>query len=272
MVKIVHVSDIHFGDTDPEVLAAALREVNALGADCVVVSGDLTQAGRRREFQEAARWLAGLTAPIVACPGNHDTPVYSLHSRLVRPFGRFRRLGLLDRWRQPEGRAAVVAFNSARAIQLRPDWSQGVWSMSDLFQAIEDAADGAPHGWRVIACHHPPVTPEGSPLLARTRNGVRGVQLLRRVARTIVLSGHVHKFTCTRRGDALLVTAPSLASSRERGDGLGFVVVDLDRDSGTVTRWTFRDGAFAADIAVGIETAPETGTPQPVSAEVLAAH
>jgi hypothetical protein len=72
------------------------------------------------------------------------------------------------------------------------------------------------------------------------------VQALRSQPKTILLSGHVHAFTLARRGHAHLITAPSLASSRDRGAGRGFLVLRLSPDAGAVEHWRFEGGRFAA--------------------------
>jgi 3',5'-cyclic AMP phosphodiesterase CpdA len=256
---LVQVSDIHFGDAAPEVLEAAIDAIAALEPSCLIVTGDITQAGRKREFAQAQAWFerirGAIKGAIIATPGNHDAPVYAPYQRLTAPFRRFRRLGLGDFWRHADGVAAAATFNSARALQWRPDWSQGVYALADLDRAAQRCKLGAPEGWRVLACHHPPVTPQGSPLIARTRNGAAGVQALRSQPRTILLSGHVHAFTVARRGEAHLLTAPSLASSRERGGGRGFLVLRLSQDSGQVEPWRFERGVFARDGQVALPTA-----------------
>lgn len=259
MITLAQISDIHFGDADPGVLREARSALHAIAPACLVVTGDITQAGRKREFKEAADWFEGITTPVVACPGNHDAPVYAPMTRIAKPFARFRALGLNTFWSSQDGRAAAAAFNSARAVQLRPDWSQGVYALSDVASALKRCADAAPQGWRVLACHHPPVTPSGSPLLARTRNGALGVHALRASPRTILLSGHVHAFTLSRRGEALLVTAPSLASSRERGDGLGFNVLRLNEAEAVVERWKLGPNGFASDQGLTIAAGSPAG-------------
>ncbi|UPV75027.1 metallophosphoesterase [Halorussus limi] len=55
-------------------LRAAVADANARGVDGVVVAGDLTEDGRPEDFDAAADVLAGLDAPFVAVPGNHDVP------------------------------------------------------------------------------------------------------------------------------------------------------------------------------------------------------
>ena len=91
-LRFVHLSDIHFSGRNPDIgfdpdqdirneLLIDLRERHAeLGpATALLVSGDLAFAGKRAEFEDAARWLdqvcdaAGCPREAVhVCPGNHD--------------------------------------------------------------------------------------------------------------------------------------------------------------------------------------------------------
>jgi 3',5'-cyclic AMP phosphodiesterase CpdA len=115
----MHITDVHFGDADPGRLEAALEAIDVLKPDCVALTGDLTQAARKREFLQAGEWLRKVKPPIVAAPGNHDTPVYNLPARILDPFGRYADLGLGDFWTGREGLAAVASVNTARGLQLR---------------------------------------------------------------------------------------------------------------------------------------------------------
>jgi 3',5'-cyclic AMP phosphodiesterase CpdA len=250
MIRIVHASDVHIGDACDADLAAAQSAINELAPDCVVLTGDLTQSGRRREFAATKAWLAGIKAPIVGCPGNHDAPVFALHRRFTAPFGRFRDLGLASHWRAPEGAVRVLAINSARGAQLRPDWSQGVYGGEDLARAF---APDAAH-WRVIACHHPPQTPPGARLSVRTRNASAMLERLRGAGRTLLLCGHVHAFTVQAVGMGIIATAATLASPRVRGDGQGFNLVELDQKGWRITRWRHQSGAYleAESVAGGL--------------------
>lgn len=246
MIRVAHLSDIQFGVADRGALAAAKAAAAVLRPDCTVVTGDITLAGRKQEFSEAAAWFADWPGPVVACPGNDDAPAFALMQRMTRPFQRHAGLGLLTAWTAPDGGAAVASFNSARAAQFRTDWSQGAYSLKQVQAAVDVVTAAAPTGWRLIACHHPPVTPSGGPLLARTRRGAAAVHMVRHQSKLVQLAGHVQAFTVNRRGEAVFITAPSLASTRARGLGWGFVVLDLDQEAATATLWRFRDGAFVA--------------------------
>lgn len=54
MIRIAHLSDIHFGGENVAATTAAADFVNGGAFDLVVVSGDLTQFGEIGEFQAAA--------------------------------------------------------------------------------------------------------------------------------------------------------------------------------------------------------------------------
>ncbi|WP_375211078.1 metallophosphoesterase, partial [Hyphococcus sp.] len=50
MVKIAHLSDLHFGRDRPELLDPLIRALNDAQPDLVAVSGDLTQRARDHQF------------------------------------------------------------------------------------------------------------------------------------------------------------------------------------------------------------------------------
>ena len=90
---IAHISDIHFGRiVHPGIVENLIREVNCVGADVVVVSGDLTMRARRHEFEAAAEMLGAFKPPVIVVPGNHDVyPWFQPYHRLTRPLGRYRK-------------------------------------------------------------------------------------------------------------------------------------------------------------------------------------
>src|SRR5436853_3330798 len=73
---IAQISDLHCGGPHflPNLLERAINEVNDLGPDIVVVSGDLTTFGFKEEYAEAKSYLDRLAcAAVVVIPGNHDS-------------------------------------------------------------------------------------------------------------------------------------------------------------------------------------------------------
>lgn len=224
MVTLVHLSDLHCGETASARLGPAVAAVNELKPDCVVVTGDVTHSGRRREFQAAASFFAALHAPIVGAPGNHDVPVFNLLLRAFAPFARFEALGLMQAWDSACGLVSVRAFNSARAVQARPDWSQGVYEERDIRALSESFSRGARH--RVFVCHHPPHAPALSPFPVQTLGAESALSALSE--RHLLLCGHLHRsadFAAFGRAHIEVSTAPTLASLRERGQKPGFRVM-----------------------------------------------
>jgi 3',5'-cyclic AMP phosphodiesterase CpdA len=72
-VKLVHISDIHFGAANPAALDAVREYVAQVRPDAVLVAGDITQNGRQREFRAARSWFESLGVPCIVAPGNHSS-------------------------------------------------------------------------------------------------------------------------------------------------------------------------------------------------------
>lgn len=71
--RFVILTDIHIGaegtGTNAEV---AVRDVNVVAPEFVIVPGDITEDGEPEQYVRAAEILAGLDAPVHAVLGNHD--------------------------------------------------------------------------------------------------------------------------------------------------------------------------------------------------------
>src|SRR6478672_7563427 len=115
MRRIVHLSDIHFGSVDNNVVKSLASSVNELKPHILVVSGDLTQRARTREFRMAREFLDKLPSPQIVVPGNHDVPLYNVFQRLAMPLEKFCRYISADL--APiyiDDEIAVAGINTAR--------------------------------------------------------------------------------------------------------------------------------------------------------------
>src|SRR5438309_7042065 len=92
MRTIAHLSDLHFGRTDPALIEPLLASLDAIRPDVVVVSGDLTQRARAAEFEQARAFLERVRFPRIVVPGNHDVPLYRVWERFLSPLGRYQRI------------------------------------------------------------------------------------------------------------------------------------------------------------------------------------
>ena len=88
-LTVLHTSDFHGGKPFlPEAAEALLTFAEHIDPDVVIVSGDLTQRAKKREFVIARSIIDWFGArPVVVTPGNHDVPLYRIWERLFDPFG-----------------------------------------------------------------------------------------------------------------------------------------------------------------------------------------
>ena len=157
MRTIVHLSDLHFGRVDRELLEPLRDRVRALEPHVVVVSGDLTQRAKPGQFREAKAFLDSLPQPQVVVPGNHDVPLYNVFQRLFSPLGKYKRI--ISRDLEPEfidEEVAVVGVNTARSLVLKDGSinSRQVERVRSRMCALDDRV------MKIVVTHHPFDVPE----------------------------------------------------------------------------------------------------------------
>lgn len=235
-IRLLHLSDVHFGAEDAEALAQVEKFVTHIKPEAVIIAGDITQSGRRREFEAARAWFDKLGVQPIVAPGNHDTPVYHLPARMVAPFERYARYmtGLDAVGRLVElggGLVRISAINTARGIQGRVNWADGVIDLKDLEEALERLAGGPQGAWRLLICHHPLAEPGHSKISVDTR---RGGEALRRCAAAkvdAILTGHIHDaFAHPIEGVArpMVQMGGGTLSTRLRATRASFCVIMID--------------------------------------------
>lgn len=90
MVLLAQISDPHFGTERPDVVEALVRLMHEHAPTVVVLSGDITQRARRRQFRAARTFVDRLGAAVaLAIPGNHDIPLFNLPARLLAPYANY---------------------------------------------------------------------------------------------------------------------------------------------------------------------------------------
>ncbi|EPY01915.1 metallophosphoesterase family protein [Magnetospirillum fulvum] len=234
MRTVAHLSDLHFGRTDPRLVAALLADLDRTRPDLVAISGDLTQRARSYQFAEARAFLDRLTPPVVLVPGNHDlSPLYRPLNRLLRPRDKFNRH--LPRhvfpsvWRDPA--LIVIGLDSTRPLR----WKSGALTDHHLNQLDRTLADAPADAARMVFLHHPPDDANGGhPYEALIAHGI-----------DVVLTGHAHHarvepIIAATGGSMVLVQASTACSTRLRGESNGYCLVRLDTHliEVTVQGWT----------------------------------
>jgi 3',5'-cyclic AMP phosphodiesterase CpdA len=249
MIRIAHLSDIHFGAHRPDLMDSLMADIAAAAPDAVAVSGDLTQSARRLEFDAAAAFLRALPAPSVVVPGNHDIPRLDLRARFIDPRARWRHhvapetepTLLLDG-------VALLGLDTVRRAQWHLDWSAGGVSTA---QRLRLGARLAAIGDRLplLVAHHPLRNP---PEMAKARMLPRGHRALRTMLRDAgvpaVLCGHLHRAAVIRAPDQgpAMVLAASGISHRVPDAANGWNLLRIEGRAIAVERRAVRDGHWAA--------------------------
>ena len=192
MMKLFHLSDVHFGAEDPAALEWFAACVADERPDAVIMTGDLTMRARPREFDAGGKWLRALGVPVTIEVGNHDIPYYwDPLRRLFRPYRRYGAAEkLIERPLELPGISIVPLKTTARA-QLRWNWSKGNVSDSALRAALSGVAQ-APKGNLIFVAGHHPLIDGGAKGTGRTRGGAGALAAFAEAGVHAVLSGHVH--------------------------------------------------------------------------------
>lgn len=250
MRTLLHISDLHFGRTNPAILSPLIAFIREVKPDLVAISGDLTQRARSAEYADARNFLDAIPFPQIVVPGNHDVPLHNLFKRFVRSLDRYRRY--IGDELQPffvDDEIAVAGVNTARAFT----WKDGRINRRQLrtLRAQFEAVRGGQT--RMLVTHHPFDLPAGAQgkVVGRSRLAVR---TLADCAVDVLLAGHFHiadtGYTAKRYNipgySALIVSSGTSTSTRGRGQPNSLNVIRVDRPWITIERrtWTPSAGAF----------------------------
>lgn len=168
-----------------------MKEVNEQAFGLVVVSGDLTQRARTRQFAEARAMLDSFRAPTLVVPGNHDVPAW-WHNPFVRVFksaDKFRRLledDMIPTFVRPG--LAVFGLNSAHGLTIKGGKirSRHIHEMRRFFE--EQPASAA----RVLVLHHHLLRLQALGNHDVARGAKRALTAAREAGVDLILCGHLH--------------------------------------------------------------------------------
>ena len=256
-MTILHVSDVHFGKPHlPAVRDAVVRFAHNESPDAVVVSGDLTQRAKRKEFHAARAFLDRLAPhPVIVTAGNHDVPLYRIWERLFAPYRNYRATispeldSVLDvRAEHGERRVRLVALNSSSP---RTAIVNGRLFGRQLDFAKRSFGSAGPGTFRVLVVHHNLVSPPGYTTAPPLPEADRILAFLQGLEVDLILSGHIHQTCLAWSGSTLpgpgpgeagmpVVLAGTASSSRGRGKEVGRNSINLVR----VEQWGVEATAY----------------------------
>ncbi|MFQ6067972.1 MAG: metallophosphoesterase family protein [Candidatus Bathyarchaeia archaeon] len=202
---LVQISDIHCGPMfREELLQDAIKEINAMSPDAILVTGDLTEDGLMTEFQTVATQLKKLKADkVIYVSGNHDyrSTGYLLFRQLF-PFAQITEIG----------NTVIIIVSSAR-----PDRDDGeVGHRQNLW--LENILAKHQDKLKMVAIHHHiiPVPDTGADQITVIDAG----DVLRSLTKSkvdLVLCGHRHRPWRWQIENMKVIHAGSVSCEKLRG-------------------------------------------------------
>ncbi|WP_296281685.1 metallophosphoesterase [uncultured Acinetobacter sp.] len=148
---LLHLSDLHFGTERQECIKAIQKFCLEQQPEIVVVSGDLTQRAKFKEFLACRQFLDSLKIPYFVVPGNHDIPLYHVWKRVFQPFGLYQLFfGSLENTLKTEN-YYLIGMNTIR----RRYHTRGHISLAQI-QKVNQLLSNAPTDQlKIIVSHQP---------------------------------------------------------------------------------------------------------------------
>ncbi len=259
--RVLHLSDIHCGHPFvAEHVAAAESLAASASFDAIVVSGDISQRARVREFEQACRILSRLRdiAPTLVVPGNHDTAWWHAPfglgdaPRMHERYSRFISADLEPTLRLPG--VSIVGLNSAQGtLPLTLTWYPRDWrvkgglTVAQLDNARTRLAASPAGDLRILVVHHNVVRGRLSRRwgLARPHATLDAIAAL---GPHVVCSGHDHEerveLVARQVGRFIASTANTLSNRMRHHRPSSLNVIEANGGMVTVTAWVYRQGAF----------------------------
>lgn len=190
MTRILHISDPHFGTEQAPVVAALEQLVRGLSPSHLVLSGDVTQRARPRQFAAARRFLERLAVPqTLVVPGNHDISLFNPFKRLFAPYAGFcRALGtglapVID-----DHQVLIIGVNTTRRYR----HVDGQVSAAQI-RAVADRLQAAqPRQLRIVVTHQPAWVINAGERKNLLRGHENALRQWAQAGADLVLGGHIH--------------------------------------------------------------------------------
>jgi 3',5'-cyclic-AMP phosphodiesterase len=208
-LTICQISDIHCGNSRfiPELLDRTIIEINRMNPTAVVVAGDLTDAGYREEFEQAANYIARIECEnVMVIPGNHDA----------------RNVGYIHFERLFGERQSVIDLEDMILVGVdssEPDLNDGQVGREHYAFICNAFSEARQDKLKVFVVHHHLISLPGT---GRERNIVYDagdvLERLMEVRVDLVLSGHKHVPYTWRLEDMLIVNSGTASTLRVRGN------------------------------------------------------
>jgi len=250
VTTLLQVSDPHFGTEQAPVVEALVDLAERQRPDILLLSGDITQRARRRQFEGARAFVDRVSAPsTLAIPGNHDIPLFNLFARVLAPYAGYQRA--FGRDLEPELETPdllVTCVNTTRPRRHK----DGEVSAAQVERVATRLRGARPSQLRVVVVHQPVMAARPDDISNLLHGREDAVRAWVGAGADIVMGGHIHwPYACSLQlgfsnlpRDAWIVQAGTAVSSRTR-DGVPNSVNILRCEAGSsarrcrVERWDY---------------------------------
>jgi 3',5'-cyclic AMP phosphodiesterase CpdA len=225
------------------VLERLTEAVGELDPDLIVVSGDLTQRARKKQFAAAREFLERFPFPQIIVPGNHDVPLFNIFKRFFEPLGNYKKFishDLCPFFVDEE--IAVIGVNTARSLTFK-----GGRINDEQVDEIRRRLDPLDEKlMKIVVTHHPFDLPGGYDDDDIVGRADKVMPQIAECGADIFLSGHLHVSGITNSAHryrlkdgyaALVIQAGTAASTRGRGEANSFNLIETERPFITIKRF-----------------------------------
>jgi 3',5'-cyclic AMP phosphodiesterase CpdA len=190
MRTVAHISDLHFGMEDERIVEGLSEDIAGFHPSVVVISGDLTQRARKKQFEAAGAFIRKIPVPCLVVPGNHDIPFYRVLGRAFQPLRWYKHYITTDL--NPvfqDDELMILGANTARAAAFK----NGRISTAQIKNLAGKFSAAGPELFKVLVIHHAFLPPLDDPYAALVGRGALAVEALEPWGIDLLLAGHSHR-------------------------------------------------------------------------------
>ena len=251
-MRIAHISDLHFGrHVSHEKLEAIQEDLIHTQLELLVLTGDITDRGLRRQYNRAMQFLESQSIPYIVAPGNREVSFTAFWEWIIPSFS----LARFETYFGPKDRTVhvladhkVVLFG-LNSVHWFPSWP-GKLTRETRYWLKREAADYDGF-FKVVFLHHPvlPVIRSSSYWAHSFSDAAALLDICTETGIGLILQGHKHRASVMQvhfpQRNANVVVSAGGAPLMPWWDS-SYNVIDLTDSSLLVQTREFRDGKFTA--------------------------